>query len=123
MSANTATPKNADSRQLKNLATVIYALQAATFPLGITYFIAPAIAYWKQSSVAGTWLESHLHWQLNTFWFSLTGLAIGYALMPLGLPSFMIMSSTAIWFVFRIVQGWSRLSQGNPMSLPPRRAK
>ena len=112
---STTTPHNTELRSEKNLVTVVYALQAATFAIGITYFIAPIINYYKRPAVAGTWLESHFRWQLNTFWFSLIAAAIGIALMPTGLISFMILATDAIWFVFRIVQGWSRLSQGAPM--------
>lgn len=109
------TPNKMEQRAEKSLATLVYALQAATFAVGITYFIAPLVIYWKQSSVAGTWLESHLRWQLNSFWFSLIGATVGIGLMPLGLISFMIIAATAIWFVFRIVQGWSSLSRGLAM--------
>ena len=115
MSANTSSPKNMDLRDQKNLATVIYALQAGTFPLVITYFIAPMVIYWKKDDVAGTWLESHLRWQLNTFWYSLVWFAVGFALLPLGPVGLVISIAGLMWFVFRIVQGWSRLSLGNPM--------
>ena len=98
---------------LKNLATLVYALQAA-FPFVIPYFIAPLVAYWKLNEARGTWLESHLRWQINTFWFSLAGIFIGILTFssPLGL---VILSATSIWFVFRIGQGWTRLSRSQKM--------
>jgi len=46
--------------------TVVYALQASSFLLGITLFIA-IINYVKKEEVQGTWLESHFRWQVRTF--------------------------------------------------------
>jgi uncharacterized membrane protein len=115
MNANTTHRPNATHQSEKNLVTVVYALQAATFAIGITYFIAPVINYYKRSAVAGTWLESHFRWQLDTFWFSLIAAVIGIALMPLGLISLMILTGDSMWFVFRIVRGWSQLSRSEPV--------
>ena len=72
--------KSADEiKSLKKFAILVYILQAATIPLVITYFIAPLLIYWKRKQARGTWLESHLRWQANTFWFSLIGIIIGVA--------------------------------------------
>ncbi len=102
---------HAPDQSLRNYATIIYFLQAATYVLGITYLIAPLLAYWKRKDAQGTWLESHLRWQINSFWFSLAGLALGMATFttPAGLP---ILAATSMWFVYRIGQGWVRLSRG-----------
>ncbi|MDD5033701.1 MAG: hypothetical protein PHE55_03000 [Methylococcaceae bacterium] len=107
--------KSADEIQsAKNLATVIYALQAAGFAIGISYLVAPVIIYLKRASVTGTWVESHLRWQLNTFWYSLAGVALGLFTLQ-SMAGFMILAATVLWVVFRIVQGWSRLSRGQSM--------
>ncbi|MDT8273298.1 MAG: hypothetical protein RRA35_08900 [Desulfomonilia bacterium] len=47
------------ARSLKTITTVVYALQAASFLLGITFIVAVIINYVKKSDVQGTWLESH----------------------------------------------------------------
>jgi uncharacterized membrane protein len=105
---------HAPDQQLRNYATTIYFLQAATYVVVFSYFVAPAIAYWKRKDAQGTWLESHLRWQINTFWFSLVGLAIGLLTLasPVGMP---VLMATSLWFVYRIGQGWTRLSRGQPM--------
>jgi uncharacterized membrane protein len=102
---------HAPDQALRNYAIAIYALQAATYVTGITYLLAPLLAYWKRKQAHGTWLESHLRWQINTFWFSLAGIAIGGAALatPVGI---MILAATSIWFVYRIGLGWTRLSRG-----------
>lgn len=103
-----------ETKALKNIATAIYALQAITIPLVVTYFIAPLFIYWKRKQARGTWIESHLRWQINTFWFSLVGFVI--ALLTIATPvGTFILAPTLLWFVYRIGQGWTRLSRGQAM--------
>ena len=90
------------------------------FLVGWPSIIAVILNYVKQSDVRGTWLESHFRWQIRTFWFGLLwavlcglfvvgtlGLGILIVWLPLGLLS--------IWFIYRIVKGWIRLSNNQPM--------
>lgn len=113
MNTPLSNPSNERNRE-KNLATVIYALQAAGFGVVITYFIAPMMIYWKRKAVAGTWVESHFQWQLNTFWYSLGVAAVG--IIGISTPvGYMLLVADAMWVIYRIVQGWSRLSLGRPM--------
>ena len=58
----------ADEKQLRTLATIVYALQALGFFLGITWIVGVVIDYVKLDDVRGTWLESHFRWQIRTFW-------------------------------------------------------
>lgn len=111
MSSNEITRTPEEIQSLKKFATAVYLMQAATFGVVATYFIAPFLAYWKRGQAGNTWVESHFRWQINTFWFSLTGVAAGVATLatPIGM---MILASTSIWFVYRIGQGWTRLSRG-----------
>jgi len=98
----------------KNLTTVIYALQAASFVLGVTYFVAVILNYAKYKDVKGTWLESHFRWQIRTFWFSLLwGVLAAFLLMFLA--GYMILIADLLWVVFRITVGWVRLIEGKPI--------
>jgi len=101
----------------KNLATVVYALQAAGFAILLSYFIAPVVIYLKRKTVAGTWVESHFEWQLATFWYSLIWIAAGLGTLPTPI-GYVLLVSASLWVAYRIVQGWSRLSQGRPMQGP-----
>jgi hypothetical protein len=56
---------------LKTVATVVYALQAVGFFIGITWIVAIVMDYVKKDEAKGTWLESHFRWQIRTFWFGL----------------------------------------------------
>lgn len=98
----------------KNVTTVIYALQAASFLFGPLMIVAVVINYVKKSEVAGTWLESHFRWQIRTFWFSFLWLIIGAigVYFIIGIP---ILIASAIWVIYRIVKGWLDLNDGKEM--------
>ncbi len=108
------TPDDADLRSLKNITTAVYALQAASFLLGITYFVAIIINYVKLDDARGTWLESHFRWQIRTFWFSLLWFALGGATFIL-IIGYFILFANGLWLIYRIIKGWLNLNDGKPM--------
>ena len=104
-----------DLQSLKNIATAVYALQAVSFLLVITYFIAVILNYIKRDDTRGTWLESHFRWQIRTFWFGLLWFALG------GLTFFIVIGwailfAASLWLIYRILKGWLNLNDGKPMS-------
>ena len=99
---------------LKTLATVVYALQAAGFFLGLTWIVGVVVNYVKKEDVAGTWLESHFRWQIRTFWFGLLWGAIGVVTFLIFIGWF-ILAANAIWIIYRIVKGWLNLNENRPM--------
>ncbi len=116
MSINDPQKSIAETKVLKNMVTIVYALQAASIPLIVTYFIAPLLILWKRKQAEGTWLETHLRWQLNTFWFSLAGFIMGIATTAVSVQlATIILATTLMWFVYRIGQGWTKLSRGLSM--------
>jgi len=98
----------------KRLTTIIYALQAASFLLGITFIVALVINYVKRDDVKGTWLESHFTWQIRTFWFSLLWFVVGFSTFFLVIGYFVMLANT-VWLVYRIAKGWLNLNDGKPM--------
>lgn len=98
----------------KRLTTIIYALQAASFLLGITFIVALIINYAKRDDVKGTWLESHFTWQIRTFWFSLLWFVVGVSTVFFVVGYLVILVST-IWLIYRIVKGWLALNDGKSM--------
>ncbi len=113
MNDETVTSNNVANSQ-KTAATIVYALQAASFLLGITFLIAVIVNYVKKGDVAGTWLESHFKWQIRTFWFALLWSIIGFICFYflIGIP---ILIANTIWVIYRIVKGWLRLNDGKEM--------
>ncbi|HFD11635.1 MAG TPA: hypothetical protein ENJ32_04095 [Crenotrichaceae bacterium] len=109
-------PNEIVTTQSKTVATIVYALQAASFFLGITLIIAVIVNYVKNNDVKGTWLESHFRWQIRTFWFSLLWGAVGFITIFIGV-GYLILIANTIWLIYRIVKGWLRLNDGLQMYL------
>ena len=103
-----------DEKSLKTAATVVYALQAAGFFVGITWIAAVVIDYVKRDDAKGTWLESHYRWQIRTFWWGLLWAIIG-SITVLLLVRWVVLAVTAIWIVYRIAKGWLYLSENRPL--------
>ena len=103
-----------DLQSLKNHATAVYALQALSFLLGITYFVAIIVNYVKLDDTRGTWIESHFRWQIRTFWFSLLWFALGGLLLII-VVGYLILIANGLWIIYRIVKGWLNLNDGKPM--------
>lgn len=105
----------ADEKSLKTLTTVVYALQAAGFLVGITWIVAVVIDYVKRDEAKGTWLESHFSWQIRTFWWGLAWAVVG-AITFLILIGWFILAADTVWIIYRIVKGWLYLNDGKPIS-------
>lgn len=101
-------------RSLRSLTVVIYALYAAGFITALSPIVAIVMNYIKQDDVAGTWLESHFRWQMRTFWFGLLWGFIGVVLtfVLIGIP---ILVVNAIWIIYRLVKGFLRLNENQPI--------
>jgi uncharacterized membrane protein len=104
---------------LKTVATVVYALQAVGFFVGITWIVAVVLDYVKKDDAQGTWLESHFRWQIRTFWFGLLWGVLGGILLLL-LVGYFVLLADAIWIIYRIVKGWLNLSEEKPLYLEKR---
>lgn len=113
-SMNPVEPYGENNEALKKLTIVIYALQAASFVIGITALVAVIMNYIKKEEVAGTWLESHFRWQIRTFWFGLLWSIIGF-ITSFILIGFVVLLVDALWIIYRIVKGWLNLSDNKPM--------
>ncbi len=104
----------AANHPLRQVTQAVYALQAASFLVGISLIAGVIVNYVKRDDVAGTLYESHFRWQIRTFWWSLLWAVIG-VLLTLVVVGFAILAADAIWFLYRVVKGWIRLSEGKPM--------
>jgi len=99
---------------LVKMTHAIYALQAASFFLGLSLFAAVIVNYIKKEDVSGTWLESHFRWQIRTFWFTLLWLFLG-ALTFIVVIGYFILTGAAIWLIYRIAKGWIFLAERRPL--------
>ena len=103
-----------NSNQANTLTIVIYALQAASFIVGLTFLVAVIMNYIKRDDVRGTWLESHFRWQIRTFWFCLLWGLIGALLSAVVIGVFILLAN-AIWVIYRIAKGWMNVAENKPM--------
>jgi uncharacterized membrane protein len=111
----TQTPMTeAQLKAAKNVTTVIYALYAASFFLGITAIVAIIMNYVKKDDVVGSFLETHFRWQIRSFWYGLLWLVLGAITVFIGI-GFIIMGVTYVWLIYRIVKGWLRLNDNRAM--------
>ena len=107
-------PDDERTRSARDVTTVIYALYAASFLIGITSIVAIVMNYVKRDDMRGTLFESHFRWQIRTFWFALLWTVIG-VLTAFFLVGFLVLLANVIWFIYRIVKGWLRLNDNKPM--------
>lgn len=103
-----------DEKSLKTVVTVVYALQAVGFFIGISWIVGVVLDYIKRDDAAGTWLESHFRWQIRTFWWGLAWGVIG-GLLTLVVVGVAVLFALAVWIVYRIAKGWMNLAEGKPM--------
>ena len=101
-------------RSLRTVTTVVYALQAASLLIGITYLVAVVVNYVKRADAQGTMFESHFRWQIRTFWFSVLWGIVGLILMY-AVVGVVVLAANLIWVIYRIAKGWLRLADGKAM--------
>ena len=104
----------ATEQQNKDITQIIYGLYAASIVVGVTYIVAIILNYVKKDDVVGTMYESHFTWQIRTFWYSLLWGALGWATVWIAV-GFLVWAAACVWFIYRIVKGWVRLTDGKPM--------
>jgi len=105
---------NSDNQKAKNIALVVYILQALSFFTVITAVIALIINYIKKDDVQNTWVSSHFKWQIRTFWFGLLWTFVGLITSMIGIGYFILIAN-AVWVIYRIIKGWLNLNDDKPM--------
>lgn len=100
--------------QLKQYNLITYILYLVGFVVGITGLIAIIMNYVKRNEMRGTWLESHVDWQIKTFWYSLIGYIVGFLLTAI-LIGYVIVLVVFIWHVYRLIKGLIALNDNKPI--------
>ncbi|MEB6566012.1 MAG: hypothetical protein GX151_02780 [Gammaproteobacteria bacterium] len=100
--------------QLKQYNLITYILYLVGFVVGITGLIAIIMNYVKRNEMRGTWLESHVDWQIKTFWYSLIGYIVGFLLTAI-LIGYVIILVVFIWHVYRLIKGLIALNDNKPI--------
>jgi uncharacterized membrane protein len=105
---------NERERSAKNLAFIMYLLYCAACITCVTALVALVVHFTKGEETRGTFVESHLRWQIRTVIFSTLFFIIGGITTFIGI-GFVILFFNAIWVIYRLVAGMLRLNDNKPM--------
>lgn len=109
-----AAPSSVTLQSARTVAIFVYALQVASFFVGITSIVGVIVNYVKLDDVRGTWIESHFRWQIRTFWYSLLWTIVG-AITVYIIIGWLVLAALFVWMIYRIVKGWMYLNDGREM--------
>ena len=102
---------------------IVYGLYGAAIVFGLPVIFGVILAYLKRRDLEGTGLAGHITWQIRTFWIQLAavvltaGLTATWILIPL---AWITGGLGWLWFVYRVVKGWIRHSNEQPIEDPYR---
>lgn len=103
-----------DQHKQYNLITYVLYLAGFVFG-GLTSLVAIIMNYIKRNEMRGTWLESHVNWQIKTFWMSFLGYVVGGILAFIGI-GFIILLVVVIWHIYRLIKGLLALNENREIS-------
>ncbi|WP_226703701.1 DUF4870 family protein [Microbulbifer elongatus] len=100
-------------RSGRDIATLVYLIQAISLFTAVPFFVGVLINYVKRGDVRGTLAESHFRWQIRTFWYSLLWFVVGWATVWI-LVGFVVWGISWVWMVYRVIRGWLTLADNRP---------
>lgn len=104
-----------DTRTTNDLmpAKIIYGLYAVGYLVALTTLAGVVYAYMSRGKNAV--LDSHLRFQIRTFWISLLLAVVGMVTMMVGI-GFLVWAFLAVWGLIRVVSGFLLANDGKPIS-------
>jgi len=94
------------------VGAVIPGVQASVLLLLVAFIIDLV----KKGDAAGTWQESHFSWRIRTvLWAAFWYLATSWLWILLFVPGYIAWGVISIWFLYRVVKGWSNLNANRAM--------
>ena len=100
---------------------IVYGLYALSLVTALPSLLGGILVLLKRPDMRGSWLESHATWQIRTFFIMVistiisTVLAATIFLIPI---AFLLAGTTWLWFAYRTIKGWFRLSKDAPIDDP-----
>lgn len=111
-STTTETPKTDEVTNApvdKKMVWIIYALYGLGFFVGITFIAGVIVAHVTGSDQKGSLLQSHISYQIRTFWWSLIWVVISFILSFFGI-GVLTMIVAVIWTLYRVIKGAIRFN-------------
>jgi uncharacterized membrane protein len=117
---NTLTPSTVllrDDPAARQLTLITYVLYGLSMFVGVTAIVAIIINHLKLDDLRGTLYESHLRWQIRTFWWGLLWSCVGMVLVWAFGLGLLILGALWIWLIYRMVKGILNWTERKPMRL------
>jgi uncharacterized membrane protein len=113
--------------EIRGKVRTVYVLQALALLCGLPAVPALIMAYLNRGAARDSWLDSHAEWQIDTFWgmfwfwlVAMTVTFVGDHFLGSGIfghgPGLLVLFAAYAWYVARLVKGWTRLSDGDPIT-------
>lgn len=99
-----------DSLTAREKVQAIYIAYLASLVVTPLAIVGVFFAYKIRQEHRGSWLESHCDWQIQTFWISLVAFVVG-AITAMLFVGYLVMLAAGLWFLYRIIKGWLKLSE------------
>ncbi|MBM3606364.1 MAG: hypothetical protein FJX25_17065 [Alphaproteobacteria bacterium] len=94
-------------------AKIVYGLYAVGYAVALTTLVGVVYAYVSRGKDAV--LDSHLTFQIRTFWLSLAIALLAMVTMLIGI-GFLIWAFLAVWGLIRVISGFLLANDGRPVS-------
>jgi uncharacterized membrane protein len=117
MTENHPLPPGDDAQKARNLVLITYILFGLSLINGLTAVAGVIIAHIKVNETTDHFVESHYRWLIRTFWLGLVGAIIGGILTVIFI-GFLILVAVFLWYIYRLVKGFLRFNDGEPIDDP-----
>jgi uncharacterized membrane protein len=96
----------------RELAQIVYILQAVGIFIGLSWVAGAIVNYVKRDEPRADWVRSHFEQQQSSFWIWLVGVLLAAVLKAKF--AWLAAAAVTIWLIVRIVKGWTALREGRP---------
>jgi uncharacterized membrane protein len=114
--------REASLRSVSQISYLLHAIVAVgavipSFQPGVALLVvAFIIDMVKRGDAAGSWQESHFSWRIRSVvWAGLLYLLTAPLWVLLVVPGWIAWFGISLWFLYRVVRGWSALNDRRPM--------
>lgn len=102
------------SNKLAKMVVVVYWLYLVAIVVQIISIVGVVISYMSRESVKHTYLQSHIEYQIRTFWVGLLYFFISTLLTIIFIGYFLIIL-TFLWYIVRNVKGLIAINKEQPI--------
>jgi uncharacterized membrane protein len=114
--------REASLRSVSQISYLLHAIVAVgavipSFQPGVALLVvAFIIDMVKRGEAQGSWQESHFAWRIRSVvWAGLLYLVTAPLWVLLVVPGWIAWFGISLWFLYRVVRGWSALNDRRPM--------